>query len=328
MEYHPQTYRSIMRVFTANHTMSHKHHQHHAPNNRRVLLQALTIAFVFMLLEIIGGLWTNSLALLSDAGHMFSDSFSLLLSYLAIGIAAKSADQSHSFGYRRFEILAAGINGLSLLLIAALITYEAIKRLFTPPDVQSLGMLTISLAGLAANALQAWIMTKNGSHHHNLNMKSAYLHVLSDLLGSIAAIIAALLILLFGWQWADTLASLIITFLITRSAWKLCQTVWQILMEGVPHHIDFNEIVETILATEGVKATHDIHIWTLSDGFNAMSAHIVVDEALRIRDTEPLIKKIETALRAHNITHTTIQIESDGHSHSSHLLCQCHLSHH
>jgi len=219
--------------------MSHHHEHHHHAHahthtaNKKVLRVSFVIIAAFMLLEAVGGWLTHSLALLSDAGHMFSDAFSLGVALWAFKLGEKETTLQKTFGYKRFEILTAMFNGLSLVVIAVLIFYEAVKRLLYPPEIATLGMLVISVVGLLVNIGVAVYMLKNSDTEANVNMRGAYLHVLSDLVGSIGAIAAAVLMMAFGWKWADPLASVFVAALVGRSGWSLLKQTLHILMERI-----------------------------------------------------------------------------------------------
>jgi len=302
--------------------MGHDHgHDHTHGANKKVLLISFFIIASYMVVEAIGGFVTNSLALLSDAGHMLSDAVSLGIALLAFTYGAKAASQSKTFGYKRFEILAAVLNGVTLVLIALFIFYEAIKRFANPPEVATTGMLIISSIGLAVNILVAWIMMRGGDVEDNLNMRGAFLHVISDMLGSMGAIIAALLIMFFGWGWADPLASVIVAVLVLRSGYYVTKSGLHVLMEGTPQNVDINDVIQTIQQTQGVKGVHDLHIWSITSGLHALSCHIVVDDHMTIAESEPLLRKIEHDLEHKNIQHVTIQLETSAHQHDDSILC-------
>lgn len=276
-----------------------------------------------MLIEGIGGVLTNSLALLSDAGHMLSDSLALGVALLAFTLGEKAADYRKTYGYRRFEILAAVFNGVVLLLIATYIFYESFRRFQDPPEVASTGMLIIALVGLVVNLLVAWMMRQGGDVDENLNLRGAYLHVLSDLLGSVGAMIAALLIIFFDWYWADPLASVIVAILILRSGYGVTKSAVHVLMEGTPVNVDINQVLQLIQNTKGIRSVHDLHVWSITSGFNALSCHAVVDdEHMSIADSERLLHQIEQRLVKHNIHHMTIQLETAAHQHDDSILCK------
>ncbi|MBD0408691.1 cation transporter [Bacillus sp. 1021] len=299
------------------------HNNNHAGgSNKKVLLISFIVITGYMIIEAIGGFVTNSLALLSDAGHMLSDSISLMVALIAFKLAEKKASHNKTFGYKRFEILAAVINGVALILISLYIIYEAIKRFSHPPEVATTGMLIISIIGLAVNILVAWIMLNGGDTKNNLNIRGAYLHVISDMLGSVGAILAAVLIIFFGWGWADPLASVIVAVLVLRSGFHVTKDSIHVLMEGTPENIDVTDIIHTIEETEGIQHIHDLHIWSITSGLNALSCHAVVDDQLTISESESILRKIEHELGDKGITHVTIQMETAAHNHDNAILCQ------
>ncbi|MGF7532470.1 cation diffusion facilitator family transporter [Bacillus mexicanus] len=303
--------------------MGHNHsHNHAAGSNKKVLLFSFILITGYMVIEVIGGFLTNSLALLSDAGHMLSDSISLMVALIAFTLAEKKASHNQTFGYKRFEILAAVINGVALILISLYIIYEAIGRFSHPAEVATTGMLTISIIGLIVNILVAWIMLSGGNTEHNLNIRGAYLHVISDMLGSVGAILAAILIIFFGWSWADPLASVIVAILVLRSGYNVTKDSIHVLMEGTPKNIDVDDIILTIEETGGIQNIHDLHIWSITSGLNALSCHAVVDEQLTISESEGILRKIEHKLEHKDITHVTIQMETEAHNHDNAILCQ------
>ncbi len=301
--------------------MPNHHHDHSHGTNKKVLLLSFFIITGYMIVEAIGGFVTNSLALLSDAGHMLSDSISLGIALVAFILGEKVASQSKTYGYKRFEILAAVLNGVTLILISLYILYEAIERFISPPEVATTGMLIISVIGLLVNILVAWIMMR-GDTEENLNMRGAYLHVLSDMLGSVGAIIAALLMMFFGWGWADPLASVLVAFLVLRSGFRVTKDSIHVLMEGTPLNINMNDIIQIIEQTKGVQSIHDLHIWTITSGLNALSCHAVIDGQLTISEGEKILNEIEHALEHKGIKHVTIQMETAAHNHKNSILCQ------
>ncbi|MEG0437652.1 MAG: cation diffusion facilitator family transporter [Solibacillus sp.] len=303
--------------------MSEHHHDHnHAHSaNKKVLFISFLIITSYMFVEAVGGYMTKSLALLSDAGHMLSDAVSLGIALLAFTLGERAANHSKTYGYKRFEVLAAFFNGVTLILIALFIFVEAIDRFANPPEVATTGMLVISSIGLAVNILVAWIMMRGGDTEDNLNMRGAYLHVISDMLGSIGAIIAALLIMFFGWGWADPLASVIVAALVLRSGFYVSKASLHVLMEGTPQNVKVNDVIKTIEQTNGVKGLHDLHIWSITSGLNAFSCHIVVDNKMTIAESEKLLRKVEHDLLHQNIHHVTIQLETANHQHDHSILC-------
>ena len=304
--------------------MGHGHdhgHSHSHSANKKTLTISLVIITVYMAVEVIGGLLTNSLALLADARHMLSDAVSLFIALMAFKFSSKVADYGKTYGYKRFEILAAVINGATLILISGYIIYEAIERFQNPPEIQSSGMLIVAFIGLLVNVLVAWIMMRGADVKENLNMRGAYLHVISDMLGSVGAIIAALLIMFFGWGWADPLASVIVSILVLRSGYLVTKSSVHVLMEGTPENVEVEKVTEKILKTEGINGMHDLHIWTITSGLNALTCHLVVDEKMTIGESETLLRKIEHTLEHLNIHHVTIQLETSAHTHDNSVLC-------
>ncbi|KRG13667.1 cation transporter [Virgibacillus soli] len=303
--------------------MGHDHgHDHTHGANKKTLMISFIIITGYMFIEAIGGFMTNSLALLSDAGHMLSDSISLGVALLAFTLGEKAANYSKTYGYKRFEILAAVLNGVTLVFIAIYIFYEAIQRFQNPPDVASTGMLIIASIGLLINIFVAWIMMRGGDIEENLNMRGAYLHVISDMLGSIGAIIAALLMIFFNWGWADPLASVIVAALVLRSGYYVTKSGLHVLMEGTPQNVDMEDVIQTIKNTKGVLGVHDLHVWSITSGLNALSCHAVVADQMSIAETEQLLRQIEHELEHKNIQHMTIQLETSAHLHDNSILCK------
>lgn len=303
--------------------MGHDHgHDHTHGANKKVLLISFLIITLYMIVEAIGGFLTNSLALLADAGHMLSDSISLAIALIAFKLGEKVASKSKTFGYKRFEILAAVLNGVTLIVIALFIFFEAVKRFANPPEVATTGMLIVSSIGLAVNILVAWIMMRGGDVEENLNMKGAYLHVMSDMLGSIGAIAAALLMMFFGWGWADPLASVIVAALVLRSGYFVSKSGLHVLMEGVPQNVNINELIHTLRNAQGIISVHDLHVWSITSSLNAFSCHAVVNDQMTIAESEQLLRKIEHDLLHQNIHHVTIQLETSVHQHDDSILCQ------
>ena len=303
--------------------MAHDHgHSHAHSANKKVLLVSFIIITAFMLVEAVGGYLTNSLALLSDAGHMLSDSVSLGIALIAFILGEKTPSQSKTYGYKRFEILAAVLNGVTLILIAFYIFYEAIERFANPPEVATSGMLAISIIGLLVNIFVAWLMVRGGDTEDNLNMRGAFLHVLSDMLGSVGAITAALLMMFFGWGWADPLASVIVAVLVLRSGYYVTKSSLHVLMEGTPENVDVESAIQTIKEKKEIQGIHDLHIWSITSGYNALSCHAVVDSNLTIVESEKLLQDIEHDLGHIGIQHVTIQLETSSHLHDDSLLCK------
>ncbi len=298
------------------------HHQNHSQgghtlkkNNRTALTAALIITAGIMVLEFLGGLFTNSLALLSDAGHMLSDTTSLGLSLFAAVLALKPPSPQKTYGFYRFEILAAFFNGLTLFAIAGFIVWEAYERFFAPPLVNSGYMIGIACLGLLANLVSARILTGQGNMEQSINLRSAYLHILGDALGSVGAIIAGLLMYFFSWYWADPVISVIVALLILRSAWVVIDESVNILLEGTPPTINWEEVRGSLLTIDGVKAVHDLHIWTITSGLESLTCHLVIEAD---RDPQPILQAAICIIRdKFQINHTTIQIETADFTHQT-----------
>lgn len=297
-------------------------HDHSHSGNKKTLLIAFWIITGYMVVEAVGGYLTNSLALLADAGHMLSDSISLGVGYLAFSIGEKAADQMKTYGYKRFEILAAVFNGVTLVLISFYIFYEAYHRFSEPPEIATSGMLLIAVIGLLVNVLVAWILMRGGDTKENLNLRAAFLHVLSDLLGSVGAITAALLIIFFGWAWADPLASVVVAVLVLTSGWRVTKEAVHVLMEGTPKNVDLEQVAEAIEALPAVKSIHDLHVWSITSGKNAMSGHVVIQEHISFKESQQVLRDIEQALSELKIGHVTVQLETEDHPHDDSIRCQ------
>lgn len=287
--------------------MSREHkHAHSHGSNRRRLIGVLALTFAYMLAEAIGGFLTNSLALLSDAGHMLADVASLCLALVALWFVARPATAKKTYGYYRMEILAALANGAALVVISLLISYEAFHRIKSPPEVKGLEVTLIAIGGLAVNAVSALVL--HSASQENLNMRGAFLHVMSDALGSVGAIIAGVLIWQKGWVLADPLISIAMCLLIIYSSWQLIRESVNILLEGTPSHINIRAVVEAMHAVQGVSDVHDLHVWTISSGMEALSAHVTLQADASHRET---LDALQEQLRSgFNISHLTIQIES------------------
>ncbi|OEH85090.1 zinc transporter ZitB [Desulfuribacillus stibiiarsenatis] len=298
------------------HQCGHGHHHFHdvREGNKKGLIIAIIITASIMFLEFFGGLYTNSLALLSDAGHMLSDSSALLLSFVAIWFASRPATPNKTYGFYRFEILAALFNGITLFVIAGFIIHEAYQRILEPPTVAGGVMMLIAFIGLLANLLSAWVLMRKGDVKHNINMRSAYLHILGDALGSVGAIIAGFLMIAFSWYLADPIISVVVALLIIKSAWSIIVHSVNILMESAPSNISHTEIVEALEYIDGVLDVHDLHVWTITSGFPALSCHIRIQVGLDCQDI--LQKAIHTIEQRFKIDHVTIQIETDNIQHN------------
>ena len=289
---------------------SHKHsHAHATPGggNERALRWALALTATFLVAEVIGGLLANSLALLSDAAHMFTDVAALAISLAAIGIARRPTDRKRSFGYYRFEILAAAINALLLFGVAIYILIEAYLRFKNPPEIQSTTMLVIASIGFIVNLISIRLLT--AGKDSSLNVKGVYLEVWSDLLGSVGVIVGALVIRFTGWLWVDTVVAVGIGLWVLSRTWVLLKQSLHILLEGVPEEIDYAAVEQLLARHPGVLAVHDLHVWALTSGKISLTAHLVHDAT--IADASALRQAIEVPLaKDFGIRHTTLQLET------------------
>jgi len=284
-------------------------HVHASPTgeNERYLWIALALTSTFLVAEVIGGFITGSLALLSDAAHMMTDASALGISLAAIRIAKRPADARRTFGYHRFEILAAAFNAILLFLVAMYILYEAYQRLQSPQEIQSTGMLIIAVIGLAINLISMRLLSRGKSG--SLNVKGAYLEVWSDMLGSIGVIAGALMISVTGWTWLDSAIAVLIGLWVLPRTWILLRESINILLEGVPEGMDIGEIQQVMLAVPGVLSVHDFHVWALTSGKASLTAHIVYDR--KFMPEEQLTPDLKYILRSKfSIQHTTFQFET------------------
>lgn len=284
--------------------MSGEHKRH---DETRRLTAALAISAAYFVAEVVAGFLTNSLALLSDAGHMLSDVGAMALSLFAFRMAARPATHSSTYGFHRAEILAALFNGLTLWLIVGVIFTAAFNRFFNPPHVESFGMMVVAVLGLLVN-IAAGLILHHG-HHYSLNMRGAFLHVISDAIGSVGAIVAGVVMLTTGWYLADPLISVFIGFLVLYSSWNLVKDSVSVLMQSVPKGIQLDEVRETIEAVDGVAKVHDLHVWAVTSDIYTLSAHAVVENG---GDFHQVLDGIEITLKERfNIEHTTIQLETE-----------------
>jgi cobalt-zinc-cadmium efflux system protein len=298
----------IMHQHNHQHGHDHSHHDHARSGNKKGLRIALIITVGIMILEFVGGLLTNSLALLSDSGHMLSDASALLLSLVALWFATKPSSPNKTYGFYRFEILAALLNGVALFVIAGFIVWEAIQRFNDPPTVASGSMMLIAVIGLLANLLSAWFLMRTGDVKNNVNLRSAYLHVIGDALGSVGAIVAGIVMIAFGWYIADPIISILVSILILKSAWRIIQNTVHILMEGVPASVDPEAVTKSLLSITGVTGIHDLHIWTITSNFDSLSCHVVIADDIDSFDV--LQQAIDLLDTQFHIEHATIQIEN------------------
>ncbi|MGH7447549.1 MAG: cation diffusion facilitator family transporter [Longimicrobiales bacterium] len=287
------------------HDHGHDSHDHYRDLGRQRLIVVLSITAAYMIIEFAGGWISNSLALMADAGHMLSDVAALGLTAFALWFSQKPATPGKTYGYMRIEILAALVNGATLIVIALLILWQAYARFRDPQDVHGTLMLGVAAGGLLVNIIAAYLL--HSSSAHNLNLRGAYLHVLGDLLGSVGAISAALIIISTGWMPADPIISVIVALLILVGAWRLVRESVDVLLEAVPRHIDMSAVEASIRRIPGVEEVHDLHVWTLTSGYLAMSGHTVIRDAARHQAT---IAAVHDAMhREFGISHVTIQVD-------------------
>lgn len=283
------------------------HHPHHA--NEKRILKALLLTGIFMLVEVAGGLYAGSLALLADAGHMLTDTAALALAYGAFRLSRRPADQMRTYGYDRFQVLAAFINGLVLFGIFVWIVKEAIERIMAPSDVLAIPMLVVASAGLIINLISFKILHPGSKD--NLNIKGALLHVAFDILGSIGAIIAAVVIYFTGWMKIDPILSIFLAAMILPSAWSLVKKATHILMEGTPDSFDVEALKKDLVShVPGLKDIHHVHVWLLTAERPLLSMHATVGD---IKKSEKILLGIKKRLiDEHGINHSTVQIETEG----------------
>jgi cobalt-zinc-cadmium efflux system protein len=285
-------------------TISHKDFRTQATGKQSLTL-ALLVSVLWFIVELVAGYYANSLALLADAAHMMTDLAALSLSLFALKMSERPATHEKTFGYLRAEILAALANGVILVVVGLSIAYEAYRRLFQPPVVKSAMMLAVASVGLGANLVAARILSR--SDHENLNLRGAFLHVLGDIIGSVGAIIAGIMMVTWHWYLADPAVSVIVAALILFSSWRLLRDSVDVLLEGTPRHLDMAAILADLGGVQGVMSVHDLHVWSITSGLPALSCHVVLRP-----DVDPsraLSALCGLMLEHHGIQHTTIQIE-------------------
>ena len=267
----------------------------------------LVLTAIYMVAEAVGGWMSHSLALIADAGHMLSDVAALGLSLFAISMSRRPPTPSRSYGYHRTEILAALANAAALIAVSVWVCVEAYRRLNQPSEVAGFMVIGIATGGLVINLAGMWVLS--GGRNANLNVRGAWLHVASDALGSVGTILAGAAVAFLGWNWADPVASVLIALLVCWSAWALLKESVEVLMEGTPMGIDSGRVRDALGAVDGVRAVHDLHIWSITSGVISLSAHIAVDGSRQDRDVLP---ELCTRLReGFGITHVTLQLESE-----------------
>lgn len=288
--------------------MSHDHSHHSGEHSgKKRLIQAISITGTWFVIELAGGIYSNSLALIADAAHMLTDLGALSLSLFALQISTRPATHEKTYGYLRAEILAALANGIFLVLIGLYIFYEAYHRILEPPEIKSIPMLLVASTGLLANLVTAAILFR--SRNESLNLRGAFLHVLMDTVGSIGAILAGFLIWLRHWYLADTIVSIVVGTLVLYSSWKLVSESVDILLEATPRHLNISDILKDLQGVQGVVSIHDLHVWSISTRMPAMSCHAVLKNG---EDAGTVLSDLSRLMREkYGVSHTTIQIEPE-----------------
>lgn len=289
----------------------HDHSAHLRETSRRSLIIALVLIGGFMIVEVIGGILSGSLALLADAAHMITDAAAIALALLALWVAGRPASVERTFGYHRAEVLAAMLNALSLWLIAAYIFFEAYHRIFEDtPHIEGGLMLVVGTIGLIVNIAAAFVLHRSAGH--SLNVQGAFLHVIADLIGSVGVVVSGVIIVMTGWVLADPILSVLLGLLIIASTWRLVVKVFNVLLEAVPEHIDVYALCSEMESEAGVTVIHDVHVWTISSGYDALTCHVLVDPDHPEEDLDPLLRRLrEIAMGKHGISHVTIQLEQN-----------------
>ncbi len=284
--------------------MAHEHSHHHTSSSRRVLVLALLLTLGYAVVEAIAGLWSGSLALLGDAGHMLGDGLALAIAALAAWLSQRPPSQRHSYGLGRSEMVAALLNALLMVAVVAAITTAAVERLMAPRPVVGETVTLVALIGLLINLVVAWLLTRT---EQNINVRGALLHVLGDLLGSVAALVAGVVITVTGWTPIDPILSLLIVALILFSSVRLLRDALHLLLDGVPGRLDLSQVGRALVSLDGITEVHDLHIWTLSSERVALSAHLIVQDLSQWPVT---LKSANTVLlQRYGIGHTTLQPE-------------------
>lgn len=285
---------------------NHTHNRQRKVESWRRLSVVLFLTAFYMLAEVLGGWWTGSLALLADAGHMFTDVAALILALTAVWFGSRPATSRKTFGYYRLEIIAALVNGVALVVISLFIFYGAYERWLSPPVIRSGPMIVVALGGLVVNLICARIL--HARHEVDLNLRGAWMHVMGDALGSVAAILAGVCMALFGWYAADALFSVVISLLIIWGSMRLIRESTNVLLEGTPSHINLTAVEDAILDTKGVADVHDLHVWTITSGREALSAHVIHVDSISQPD---LLRELRTKLHDRfGVDHLTIQMET------------------
>jgi cobalt-zinc-cadmium efflux system protein len=303
----------VLAVPPHDHARAHQHGVR-ADADRRYLWMALILLLAFMFAEVVAAVLSRSLALLSDAGHMLADVGAIAGSLWAIRLAARPARGAWTFGWKRAEILSAAGNGITLLVVSAVVTLEAIRRLVHPPAVHGGAVLVVALVGVAVNLVAAWLLAR--MNRSSLNVEGAYQHILTDLYGFVATVVAAVVILTTGLRRADAIASLIVVGLMLAAAWRLLRDSGRVLLEAAPEGIDLGSVRLHMLEAEHVRDVHDLHVWTLTSNLPTLSAHVVVDDECFVDGHTPqLLDELQSCLLGHfDVEHSTFQFEPGSHA--------------
>ena len=299
---------------------SHAHASPKGERRRARLAIAFGIAVVVLVLQVVGGLLSGSVALLADAAHVAGDAAGVGLALFAVTMAARPATARRTFGWQRLEILAAAVNAALLLAVTAWVLFEAVSRLSQPSEVEPVPMLVVAVIGMAANAVSLLVLA--GADRDNLNVRGAYLEVLADLLGSVAVVVAAVVIALTGFDRADAMAAVLIAVAVVPRALHLLREAVDVLLEATPKGVDLARVREHLLSEPGVLDVHDLHAWTITSGMPVLSAHVVVEESLLGRSPGPVLDRLGQCLVGHfDVEHSTLQLEPAGHADHEKLRC-------
>ena len=288
--------------------MAHNHNEHEIQSaaGRRALRINLVIVLVIMVVEIIGGAVSNSLSLLGDAGHMLVDALALGLSLFALTISNRPATSTKTYGFYRVEIIAALTNGVTLILISLVVFYESYRRFLSPPQVHTPVMIAVAAVGLVANLIGIYMLRRAGD---GLNIKAAWWHILGDAISSLGVIGAGIVITVTGWYYADPLIAVLIGIIILVGAVRLVRESVDILLEAVPKQVTVEKVIDTLKEVSGIQEVHDIHVWTITSGMYALSAHLVVEDRMVSQSNEIMDAANRALADKYNITHTTLQLE-------------------
>ena len=298
--------------------MSHSHGLTATDADRRYLALALALIVGFMVVEVVVAVVAHSLALLSDAGHMLTDAAAITAALWAMGLATRPAGGAWTYGWKRAEILSAAVNAITLLVVSGVVTFEAIRRLVAPPQVEGLPVLLVALAGVVVNVAAAWLLSK--ADRSSLNIRGAFQHILTDLYGFVATVVAGVVILLTGYNRADAVASLVVVALMVFAAWWLLRDSGRILMQAAPKDVDLAAVRAHLVETGHIRDVHDLHVWTVTSGLPTLSAHVIVDdECFHDGHLPGLLDEVQSCLAGHfDVEHSTFQFELAAHAEHEH----------